>query len=357
VVNPTSGPCSGTGDFWHQKYAQNGFSPPLFAAARIDDDTACVTGAFGFIRIVEPGGTPELDEVANDNFERLEGGDFINDLDGCVVGQGNTIKLTDDGGVSWTKVYPTGTPSPADWGRDLNFSSSGQYAVAVGDNGFTAYSSNAGVSWTLNTLNSSNFQAVGFIPGSDDVLIGGVGGILKKSTDGGANWSTSISVGTTETITAICFADANVGYFVGTGNAAYRTTDAGASWSPVSLSPGNSSVSFYGVATWGNGTAAAAVGSGGQVFAKTGSQFVKLNLGSMAVDSDLTDVEVFPSGSDLHVRICGLDGIMLFGDDVGSGLVWTQPKSQTNEHLSALSFISADEGFGIGRPFLITKYD
>ncbi len=335
------------------------FRQTLFDIARIGTTSKlCFVGNFGILRRVETTSAPtySFSDEGTTYYERLEGGQFLDDQVGCVIGQGYVIRRTTDGGVNWPKVYPSGTPSSTDWGRDIAFSTSGQYGVAVGDVGFTAYSVNYGVSWTPNTSGSSNYQSVAFIPGTDDVLIGGVGGILKKSINGGSTWSSAISVGTSETIAAIDFADANVGYLVGTGGAAYKTTDAGATWSAVSLSP-SSSTDLYGVATWGNGTPAAAVGAGGKVYGKTASQFVQLNPGAMSVSSNLTDVEVFPDGSDVHVRICGLDGVMLFADGPPGSLTWTQPKSQTNDHHSAISFLSADEGFGIGRSFLITKYD
>jgi hypothetical protein len=71
----------------------------------------------------------------------------------------------------------------------------------------------------------------------------------------------------------------------------------------------------------------------------------------MAVTTDLTDLVVLNSGT--NVRICGVLGTVLFRDS-GS---WSQPKSQTNEDLTAISFDSATSGFCVGRPFLITRYE
>jgi photosystem II stability/assembly factor-like uncharacterized protein len=197
-----------------------------------------------------------------------------------------------------------------------------------------------------------DYYAVAFAPESDVVLLGGQNGVVRKSYDGGQNWSSVIGqIPGNETIHAISFADGSNAYAVGTNQAAFFTPNGGNTWTTVSLIGGVPGETFYGVATWGDGTPAIAVGTDGLVYAKSGARFVKQDLGAMAVTTDLTDVEAFNSGA--NVRICGVQGVMLFRDNG----TWSQPKSQTNEDHTALSFLSADEGWGIGRPFLVTKYE
>ena len=75
--------------------------------------------------------------------------------------------------------------------------------------------------------------------------------------------------------------------------------------------------------------------------------------GSAAVPWNLHDVEVLVPGSDEHVRICGLNGTVLFRDNG----VWSRPKSQTSDHLFAVSFLSPDEGYAVGAKSLLLKYE
>ena len=63
----------------------------------------------------------------------------------------------------------------------------------------------------------------------------GEGGLILKTTDGGANWD-SLASGTTEHLSDIYFYDINIGYVVGFGGTIIKTTDGGLSW--ISLSSG-----------------------------------------------------------------------------------------------------------------------
>ncbi len=270
---------------------------------------------------------------------------------------------TTDGGQTWTQercfdVAPGATDCT--WPTTYGVARVGTWpeGLAAGDSGFLAYSTDFGGTWSPGTGGGgATFHAVAFLPGTDDVLAGGVGGTLRKSTDGGATWSAPIAVGTAETITAIDFADANVGYLVGSNEIAFRTTNGGLDWVPVeTVDNDGGTTTFYGVATWGDGTAAFAVGSDGRMYQKTANRFIKQQNqvpSDFPSDTDLTDVEAFAEGADVRLRIAGAWGLMLFRD----GGVWTTPKSQTNERHTALSFLSPDEGWGIGRPFLVTKYE
>ena len=101
--------------------------------------------------------------------------------------------------------------------------------------------------------------------------------------------------------------------------------------------------------TWGTGSAAIAVSTAGLVYELTSSTFDPVTL-PFAVTQDLNDVEVPDNGN--SVRICGDVGVVLFRDST----VWTKPKSQTTEHLFKLSFQSANDGFWVGKQFLILEY-
>jgi photosystem II stability/assembly factor-like uncharacterized protein len=346
---PSPGSCPET---WKRLNTPSDFQAVLFGLDRVGStSTVCATGNFGAIRLVDTASL-SITDVGTKDYIRLEAGDFTSGSTGCVAGQASVIKRTNNSGLDWAQVYPAPPTLPSvndPWVRDLQFS--GANGVAVGDAGFTAWSNTSGASWTPNPVGTFNFQCAAFVPGTLTVFAGAANGVLRKSINGGVTWTTPTQPGTAMEIRAIAFADAQNGYLVGGGEIAFQTTNGGGTWFPVETVDNGVTTEFYGVATWGNGTPAMAVGSNGRIYEKTGARFNAL--GTQFVSSTLTDVEVFASGTDLHIRICGSAGAMLFRDNG----VWSQPKSQTNEDHKALSFISADLGYGIGTPFLITKYE
>jgi len=86
------------------------------------------------------------------------------------------------------------------------------------------------------------------------------------------------------------------------------------------------------------------------VFEKSGTSFVSQDLGAVAVEDHLRDVEQLSDGDVL--RIGGENGAVLFRD---AG-VWTRVRSRTTQRLVALSFLSPSQGFAIGRRSLVLTY-
>ncbi len=86
--------------------------------------------------------------------------------------------------------------------------------------------------WTeLNSGTDVDLYALG-VPASDVVYAGGIGGVLRKSVDGGTTWST-VNTGTTQNIFLVYFLDANTGFIGGNERMLKRTVNGGQTWTNV----------------------------------------------------------------------------------------------------------------------------
>ena len=107
------------------------------------------------------------------------------------------------------------------------------------------------------------FFAVATVRASTVVAVGD-GGIILRSSDGGATWTLQSS-GTTNALAGVSFVDADTGSAVGQGGTILRTTNGGATWTPQASPTRNvlQGVSFVGASI---GTV---VGKGGAILRTT----------------------------------------------------------------------------------------
>jgi len=191
---------------------------------------------------------------------------------------------------------------------------------------------------------------VSYVPGTQTVYASGTQGRVYRSADDGQTWT---DVGIDQVgnlpVNAVAFATSTMGYAVTNGARIYTTQNGGGTWMRQTVQ-GAANEDLFDIVTWGNGDEAVAVGQSGAVFEKTGTSFVKQALG-IVVDEHLNDVEQLSDGDVL--RLGGEGGVVLFRD----GGVWSRPRSRTTQPLYKMSFLSANEGFGIGRRSLILEYD
>jgi len=218
----------------------------------------------------------------NENFERVEVNSnqtltsisFMDEQNGVICGSSGEAILTNDGGATWTHL---GGPT------DMSYTSAFMYDTRNIFGGRVAlYKANSrNVMDTLGYLGryTGAINEIYFSSPSDGFVIKG-GGVLK-TTDGGLNWSVSLSAdhikdlkivspdvffayggatydgasggvlyvtfdrGATWTnrrvpsleIKAADFIDENVGYIVDYVNNVYKTTDSGATWTMIQSPP------------------------------------------------------------------------------------------------------------------------
>ncbi|PVW15614.1 T9SS type A sorting domain-containing protein [Marixanthomonas spongiae] len=134
---------------------------------------------------------------------------YVSDVNTLIAaGQPNQrISKSTDGGLTWT-VVNTGLPTKLLLGVDF----AGDYGVAVGSNGDTYITNDAGDTWERNLLQESgNFQGI-HVFDSERTIIGGSNEKMFMTTDGGMNWELEYDGPNTEFFYDIEFTDNNTGF-------------------------------------------------------------------------------------------------------------------------------------------------
>src|SRR6516164_5572664 len=92
----------------------------------------------------------------------------------------------------------------------------------------SAFAGQSGWFWQNPLPQGSSLHGVAQLGSMTAVAVGG-GGIILRTEDGGVTWSLRAS-GTTRTLRAISFGDANTGFAVGAAGTILRTDDGGETW-------------------------------------------------------------------------------------------------------------------------------
>jgi photosystem II stability/assembly factor-like uncharacterized protein len=195
----------------------------------------------------------------------------------------------------------------------------------------------AAAGWTASAFGTNTLNAVRFADASVGWAVGGSGTVLK-TISGGATWAIIISNSTADLL-AVDFIDFNVGWTVGTNGAVLKTTDRGGTW--VRLQGDKdytlNDVDFVDANTgW-------AVGTGGKILKTTngGASFpiepasgTNNTLSGVAFVDALTGWAVGASGTILK--------------SVDGGITWTAQTSGTTEHLEDVVFVNSTTGWATG---------
>jgi photosystem II stability/assembly factor-like uncharacterized protein len=183
-----------------------------------------VDGGDSWAAVTTPSTTPLMFDVA-----------FATPQVGIAVGDGGTVWRTSDAGATW-RVVMAGGPQMF---NAVHFTSA-THGVAVGS-GSIIFTDDAGLTWhTASTVGQPKVQAVAFgsplvgVAVGDGLPLGGwgfAGGAIVRTTDGGATW-TPVALPASVYLTSVSFIDANTVVAVGFYGE-LRSTDAGQTWSSV----------------------------------------------------------------------------------------------------------------------------
>ncbi|NUN09233.1 MAG: hypothetical protein HUU54_08670 [Ignavibacteriaceae bacterium] len=188
---------------------------------------------------------------------------FNNSNTGWTAGDYGVISKTTDGGISWDYQYPVVK-------EEITAIVPHQYVNATmfagGKQGMLFRSTNSGELWTdLEFKDSRTVRGIHFISSTTGFIYGD-SALLKKTTNGGLNWS-NVQSGIS-TIDVYGIASTNEGILIAVGRNGYilRSTNQGVSWSLV-----NSGVSgnLYGVLYNHHNTNLWICGEGGVILRST----------------------------------------------------------------------------------------
>lgn len=200
-------------------------APALRAIDMATDTVGYVTGDNGaLLKLTGFGDT--LTALASGTSARLNGVGFADAKHGWVVGGGGYAASTSDGGAHWATTA-LGTSN------DLNgVDVAGSAVWIVGDNATARQSVNGGASFTpvdLKLVARADVKAVR-LAGADTVTLGGGGGFVRRSVDGGQTW-TFFAHPLQGPLTAIAFAG-NAGFAcTSASRAVVSSQDGGTTWS------------------------------------------------------------------------------------------------------------------------------
>jgi photosystem II stability/assembly factor-like uncharacterized protein len=171
----------------------------------------------------------------------IAGISFPDTITGYILTEDGSVYRTEDGGDVWLP----GDPVPADI-SDENQEPATDVTFVDPDRGFATTregiyrTSNRGLSWTLDATRPGGFESVSFPNPAVGYAIGRGGGAYR-STDGGLTWSAIIvsPSGASLTLTSLHCADALLCIVTtSSANRLLRTLDGGATWSTVFLPDG-----------------------------------------------------------------------------------------------------------------------
>ena len=170
--------------------------------------------------------------VSNPVLDNLNDVYFVDALKGWAVGLNGNIVNTTDGGQNWSPQYNEYTLVL----RDVFFLDS-LHGWALGRNNLAGYIArifitvNGGQTWFARMTGVED--ALHFIS-RDTGFVAGVGGTIRKSTDGGNTW-TDLPRATTRKLRSLFFLNQTFGWCAGDTGTVVRTTDNGTSWSTVQV--------------------------------------------------------------------------------------------------------------------------
>jgi len=168
---------------------------------------------------------------------------FIDQNNGWIVGNGNQIVHTSDGGITWHEENISTV-------TDLNSivflnDSIGWVTGKLDFDGVILCTNNGGIDWYVQHSDNYDFYGIDFVNGSLGWAVGEAG-IIVHTDDGGENWYQQDSH-VNEYLNSVSFADVENGWIVGRHGLVLKTTNGGENWEihDLGINNGLNSVKFF----------------------------------------------------------------------------------------------------------------
>ena len=210
------------------------------AVAFADANTVVVMGQYSaFIRSTDGGASwtdPDHGLAGGQQNWRMR---FANPSFGLAVGQYGAVARTLDGGQTWTRIAGGRLDDTI---QQLEAGPGGNVTLATNLLGQVRRSTDAGLTWSDGTATSFNGPSAISFGSANAVMAFSLFGTVSLSTDTGATYTTvlddpsvNFNSGAMASATTAIAVGRVSGSAFGTGGFMRRTTDAGASWTPVTL--------------------------------------------------------------------------------------------------------------------------
>jgi photosystem II stability/assembly factor-like uncharacterized protein len=264
---------------------------------------------------------------------------FADDNNGWVVGYNGTIVNTNNGGISWSL-------QSSNTSRSLNsvFFTDLNTGWSVGQYGTILKTGSGGYLWSqLSSTVTNTFRAIKFVAYNKGWAVGESGTVMVIN-DG--FWSQQNS-NTSFDLNDMSFVNTYQGWIVGNYGTILKTIDGGQIWT---LQISGTTSALYGV-KFVNSYEGWAVGSNGTILHTQdgGQTWVPQN--SSANYATLTSVDFLSS---TNGWVVGSDGIILH--TINGGTTWVRMDSGTTQTLRAVQFRTPDAGWAVGANGAILKY-
>lgn len=262
---------------------------------------------------------------------------FVNDANGWIFTETDTILHTVDGGQSWA-IQSSGSDYSI---TDVQFLDA-TTGYAVGDLGAILKTTDGGEHWTA--LNSGLYDllvSVNFLDASTGWVVGEAG-LIAKTTDGGATWESRNFPNEETEHQAVFFVDAQYGWISGAldeGAHVLRTTDGGSTWTTVLHD------TTYGPmkSIWFTDAQNGWIGGMAGVILHTTDGGINWELQYRGVDGEQVRKIIF---QDSHRGwAVGFNNAILFTEN--AGVDWYRLSLTTRKKLVDLCFSSPDNGWAI----------
>lgn len=255
-------------------------------------------------------------------------------------------------GTSWTAIDADVSTTTL---RSLDFGDASKVATVgnrSNDNsGAIRTSSNGGSTWSSPTFSTQSTLNTTAFSDSQNGLIGGSGGLLIKTVDGGSVWTSLTKINPLKLNASHLVPGTPYGYAVGANGAVVKTTDGGLKWSAIN-SPVITELTgvYFFPPTSGTGepTIGIIIGTAGKVYRTIdgGATWTNISLSSALSFTDIT----FYEGKGI---ITSLSGAVYYSTD--SGMTWLPATGSGSQSLFGVFMVSSKVAFAVGNAGTIIK--
>ncbi len=298
----------------------------------------------------------QIGSPTSSSLQRLH---FIDNLTGWAAGQSGTIIHTTNSGQSWV-IQSSGVETNIhnifflneNLGWALTWTTDSPYRTLILE------TTDGGASWITKVYGQDNiFMNTIFFLDSLNGWMGGFGGVVVKTTNGGLDWTPTVSSGLCSGLPVLDFLFHSSQYAFANGGARdlvgviWRTTNYGEEWSSVCLGP--EPIQQLHVFDSLN-----IIGVGGDF--EYGSSVVRTTDGGSSWN--YTALQVFGVASALSFRT-GSEGWAPLGfaqefiRTLDSGKTWSQVPTPGRSSILDLVFTDSSHGYAVGSGGVILRYD